>query len=397
MLLKHCIAAIGVYLISFTGSCQSWTQLSDFPGYERDDGVAFILNDGKAYCGTGLQVGWALTKDFYSLDLATDTWAPIASMPAGQERQYAVAFSNGSNGYVFGGEAGGIDLNDIWMYSPITNSWTAYTSKPGNGVRGASVFWNGAAHVFIMGGAFSATGALSEIWVYNMLNDTWTQKNNMPFTCWRACSAFANLKGYLLFGRDVNGRFRKELFEYDPALDTWTQISTFPGPGRAYATMQNINNDLVVFGGLDSLNNYYNDVWKYSIGSNTWTQLTSLPGVGRKGGIGFTNFTNTNFYYTCGIDQGNTRLKQTWKATQFVGINELEEKAGLRIFPNPSSEKITVKLPKNYLNNYEIVDATGRVLLSGDLKGNHQINVSSLSQGIYFLVCGTYSSKLIIQ
>jgi N-acetylneuraminic acid mutarotase len=387
------ITIILFFLFSINGFGQAWTQLANFPAYERDDGVAFVINN-KAYCGTGLQVGWALTKDFYKLDLTTDTWTTSASMPNGTERQYACGFTDGIDGYVFGGEAGGIDLNDLWMYSPSLDGWMQMNSKPGNGVRGASCFvlYNMA---YIIGGAFSSTDALNEVWGYNITSGTWTQKTNLPFTSWRACAASANNMGYLLFGREVNGRFRKELYEYNPVADTWTFLNNFPGAGRAYSTMQNINNDLVVFGGLDTLNNYYNTVWSYNISSSQWTQLTSLPSFGRKGGMGFAN--NDVLYYTCGIDQGNIRLKETWKDNVTVGIKEFEQKEELGVFPNPASGKITVKLPKTGLSAYEIHDVTGRVSLSGKLEENQQINVSFLSPGLYFLVCGAYSSKLIIQ
>ncbi len=393
MPLKRLILIFSSFLFSLNGSAQAWTQLGNFPGYERDDGVAFVVNN-IAYSGTGLQVGWALTNDFYSLDLATDTWTTSASLPNGAERQYACGFSSIYDGYVFGGEAGGNDLNDLWMYMPTLNAWMQMTSKPGNGVRGASCFvlFNTA---YIIGGAHAATGALNEVWAYNMTSGTWTQQNNLPFTSWRGSAASVNNKGYLLFGREANGRFRKELYEYDPTGDTWTLLGNFPGAGRAYSTMQNINNDLVVFGGLDTLNNYYNTVWSYNIGSSTWTQLTSLPSFGRKGGMGFTN--NNILYYTCGIDQGNTRLKETWKYDVTVGIKEFEKKEELGIFPNPASGKINVKLPQNISKAYKIIDVAGRISLSGNLEEDHLINVSTLSPGMYFLECGTYSSKLIIQ
>ena len=135
---KALLLLITLFLVNQDFKAQNWTQLTEFPVAERDDGVAFVINN-KAYCGSGLQVGWWLTGDFHSLDLGTETWSTVASMPLGEERQYACGFTDGTNGFVFGGELAGSDLNDLWMYSPTTNSWTAMASKPGNGVRGASI------------------------------------------------------------------------------------------------------------------------------------------------------------------------------------------------------------------------------------------------------------------
>ena len=384
-----------VFGLSINSKAQAWAQLSNYPGPERDDGVSFVINN-KAYCGTGLRVGWSLGGDFYSLDLSSETWGIVASLPAGQERQYACGFTDGTNGYVFGGEASGTDLNDLWMYFPALDSWMQMTSKPGNGVRGASCFvlYNIA---YIIGGAYSTNDAINEVWAYNMTSGTWTQKNNLPFTQWRGCATDVNNKGYLLFGREANGRFRKELYEYNPVADTWTLINNFPGAGRAYSTMQNINNELTVFGGLDTLNNYYNTLWTYNIAAATWTQTTSLPSFGRKGGMGFSS--NNILYYTCGIDQGNTRLKETWKTGNGVGIKEFKKEEKVLVYPNPASDLITVQFPKLVLKDrdYKVYDSKGSLVLNGILNENNQIEVKTLTQGIYELLIGNYTSRIIIQ
>jgi len=372
---------------------QTWSQLTDFPGLKRDDGVAFV-NGNIAYCGTGL-IEWAATRDFYALDLTTETWSTVASLPVGKERQYACTFGRGLT-YVFGGEAGGNDFNDLWQYSTATNSWTALTSKPGNGVRGATGFWTSSAQMFVVGGTYSTNVAINEVWAYGIMSDVWTQKNNLPFTCWRGSSAEDGTYGYLLFGKEASGRYRKELMKYDLSLDSWTQISTFPGPGRTYATMQVINNtNLIVFGGMDSLNNYYNDLWKYDLTNNTWTQLISLPSFGRKGGMGFVN--NNIFYYTCGINQSNTRLTETWKAAQLVGIEEDNEITKVKIFSNPVTEFIGVinyhMLPSQ---DYQIYDINGKKCASGMMeKGS--IDIASLSNGLYFLYLNGFNAKIVKQ
>jgi hypothetical protein len=195
----------------------------------------------------------------------------------------------------------------------------------------------------------------------------------------------------------VNGRFRKELYEYNPIGDTWTQISTFPGLGRAYCTMQNINNDLFLFGGLDTLNNYYNTVWSYEISSSQWTQRTSLTSFGRKGGMGFTG--NNVLYYTCGIDQSNIRLKETWKYDVTVGIKEIDKREILDIYPNPASGYIVVSTSKSILPDqpYSIVNMQGEVVLKGILHANGYIYLSSLPQGVYQLVVGNSSARILIQ
>lgn len=393
---KAVIFLITFILLNADSKAQSWTQLSDFPGLERDDGVAFVINN-KAYCGSGLKVGWVLGGDFYSLDLGTETWTTVASLPPGKERQYACGFTDGTNGFVFGGEAFGSDLNDLWMYSPVTNSWTAKASKPGNGVRGASCFVIRDT-AYIVGGAVGTINAINEVWAYIIASNTWIQKNNAPFSIWRAAATTCFYTGTLLFGRDANGSFRRELYYYLPSTDTWQQQSVFPGNGRAYATMQAFDPTdlyLYVYCGYDTLNTYYNDLYGYHILSNTWFPINSIPSFGRKGGMGF--WSMNTLYYTCGINQSNLRLKETWKSDQYATIKEFKKNKDLSVYPNPATSEIYLKITGTDSYDYEISDISGRVLLSGPLENNDRINVSALSQGVYFVKVGMFSSKLIIQ
>ncbi len=389
------IVIISFFLLSLRGNSQTWAQLTDFPGLERDDGVAFVINN-KAYCGSGLQVGWVLAGDFYSFDLTTETWTTVASLPAGKERQYACGFTNGTNGFVFGGEAGGSDLNDLWMYSPATNSWTAKASKPGNGVRGASCFVIGAI-AYIIGGAYTTNDAINEVWAYDMTGNTWTQKNNLPITNWRGSGAATNGKGYLLYGMNSLYAYSRYLYEYNPIADSWTYKSTFAGSGtgKVYANMQAINNDLVVFAGKDSLNACNNQLWTYNLISNSWLSVSTLTATLRKGGMGFTNA--GTYYYTCGISQADVRLKETWKTAVSVGIRELENKEQFLIYPNPASDFITIKSTKSTLLNkdYKIYNIIGAMVSSGILDEKNQIDVSSLSQGVYQLHLAGYTAKIL--
>lgn len=376
---------------------QSWAQLTDFPGTERDDGVAFVINN-KAYCGTGLKLGWVLAGDFHCFDLLSETWTTVASLPSGKERQYACGFTNGINGFVFGGEASGNDLNDLWMYSPATNSWTAKASKPGNGVRGASCFVIGNI-AYIVGGAFSTNDAINEVWAYDMMADTWTQKNNLPFTNWRGSGTAANGKGYLLYGMNAAYAYSRYLYEYDPVSDSWTYKSTFAGPGtgKVYANMQTINNELVVFAGKDSLNACNNQLWTYNLTGNSWLSVSTLTATLRKGGMGFTNA--GTYYYTCGISQADVRLKETWKTNIAVGIKELEKKEDILIYPNPATDIITIQFSKSILKNgnYKILGMKGEVAQEGNLDDKNQIELGAFAPGVYHLLIGNLSARIIIQ
>ena len=162
-------------IISNSLISQGWIRIPDFPNDARDDGIAVSVN-GKAYFGLGLKVGWILGGDFYALDVSNNSWSAIANIPAGAERQYCSAFAGPGCFFVFGGDAPNGALNDLYKYDIATNTWSVMTSKPGNGLKGASclVFSN---KIIIMGGITITEGPVSdEVWEYTISTDTWLQK-----------------------------------------------------------------------------------------------------------------------------------------------------------------------------------------------------------------------------
>jgi hypothetical protein len=356
--------------------------LTDFPGLQRDDGIAGVLNN-KAYVGTGSN-GSNLESDFYCFDLSTQTWTTIASMPAGSNRQYASCFTYSNYLFVAGGlGTGNTVLNDTYRYYTTTNAWTTVAAKPGSPVWGACSFTL-ANKAYVVGGKYANSTGSEEVWEYDINADTWTQKNNLPFGArWRACSAVLNNVPYLLFGLDntSTGAFRKEIYKYDQGNDSWIKVGDFPQSGRIYASMQAVNNKLVIFGGLDSLNNYYNDCWFFDE-VNGFIQTTIMPSNVRKGGMSFA--ASNRFYYTCGINQGNTRLKELWTLDIPAGIKENKEELIFSVFPNPCADELFIS--SNDHSNYEIslLDVYGRTIQYLD-PGQTVVDVHSLESGVYFL------------
>ena len=367
-------------------SAQVWIRLTDFPAIKRDDGVAVTVND-KAYFGTGL-IEWALTIDFYVLDLNTYAWSNMPTMPLSTERQYACAFAGPNCFYVFGGEGGGGALNTMYKYDIASSTWTAVSSKPGNGLVAASCM-NFGDKVIICGGKFQGGKASAEVWEYTISSDSWQQKNDYPFPGrWRASATVHNNNGYLIFGRDTSGAFRKEFYKYTPANDSWTKIMDFPAPkGRAYSSLNVANTKLCVFGGIDSLDHYYKDIWYYNETTNSWLQGPDLPSTGRKGGMSCAY--GENLIYTCGIGEGPMRLTETWKTDIPVGIKKetLSHSGLFSVYPNPANDFVKIELAEKTTGavscHYE--DAFGRMLGSLVLGTESSIDLSSLSAGIYFL------------
>jgi N-acetylneuraminic acid mutarotase len=361
---------------------QNWTQLSDFPATERDDGIG-IVTGGKAYFGSGLRAGTGVGGDFYALDLATHVWGSITPMPSGSERQYATAFANANYFFVCGGMDNSSNvLNNTYRYDIAANTWSLMAPKPGTPVFAACSFTlNNKA--YIVGGRYGNDNQVcTEVWEYNLSNNSWTQKNNFPFKAtWRGSAATLSNYGYVFSGKDDNLAYHRELYRYDAVSDTWTKAADFPSVKRYYARMENVGNKLIIFGGIDSLDNFFNEAWYYEAGTG-FTLGPSLPAAARKGGMSAAS--TSKFYYTCGVNASG-RLKQTWALDVPVGISENNREKVFQIYPNPVAENIHIVSESQRILNLTLVNLSGEIIFQREMIREENIDVSELSPGIFLL------------
>lgn len=78
-----------------------------------------------------------------------------------------------------------------------------------------------------------------------------------------------------------------------------------------------------------------------------------------------------------------------YMVTSESGLNELNDANKIILFPNPSSDKITLVTNKNLFNNWKIIDCYGRTVEEGIILYNdlHEfdINISALESGLYLV------------
>ena len=122
--------------------------------------------------------------------------------------------------------------------------------------------------------------------------------------------------------------------------------------------------------------------------SYQWLTLTEkIPYLEVSGNIAGGNFNPTQAKYR--------DTKRT-----FVGIKEENVVLAVSVFPNPSTNQLTIITPKNSGSIVaEIVDLQGKSVLYKDLTNNfeifnqHQLDVSGLAKGIYVLNLSAISGK----
>jgi N-acetylneuraminic acid mutarotase len=371
---------------------QTWNKLQDFLGTARDDGSTFTIGN-KAYCGTGLQVGWTCTNDFHVFDLTTETWGIISAMPSMAARQYGVGFSILGKGYIFGGVNDiGTFLNDLWEYNPTTNTWLQKSNMPSVGRSGAVAFVINDI-VYIVGGRTLVNNAIPETWMYNPITDSWTQLTNTPINgTWRGVAFTYNNKGYVGLGRNNLDQNNTQFFEYNPITNTWTNVVGYSHIGRAYTGFAQIGNFGYLFGGADSLGLIDNSFEKIDLSNFSTLLLNPFTSVSRKGCMSFVG--NNSFYITTGVSTA-ARLNETWKASDVLSINESIKDESVLIFPNPAKNKITVTLKNAQLKSVKIYNYLGQEVLFIE-SNNSEINISNiLEAGIYILhICTENNNNL---
>jgi len=100
-------------------------------------------------------------------------------------------------------------------------------------------------------------------------------------------------KGYMGTGTtDVNSRAaaKKDMWEYDPTTDTWTQKADFGGSPRSSITAFTIGDMGYTAFGSDTTNATFgktHDFWRYDPATDTWTQKADFAGGNRNSPTGF--------------------------------------------------------------------------------------------------------------
>ena len=82
------------------------------------------------------------------------------------------------------------------------------------------------------------------------------------------------------------------------------------------------------------------------------------------------------------------------------GVEEIEDENGFAIYPNPSHDVIFVGMRRatSLQEEYRITNIMGQTLMTGEITSeNKQIDVSSLTNGIYFITFAGETQKFVVK
>jgi hypothetical protein len=118
----------------------------------------------------------------------------------------------------------------------------------------------------------------------------------------------------------------------------------------------------------------------YGDGGATNDLMISTAGVSEASTSYYYDMTDNTWYYTTSTPMVRMNFDPS------VGVNEVENNLGLRVFPNPANEVINISLNKEVLATLTLLDISGKVVRTQTLNGiSTSINTASLNSGVYFV------------
>jgi len=248
--------------------------------------------------------------DFYSFSFETGEWQEVQVLSEekpGCRENNGVVIGDASRVYLFGGYNGTSWLNDLWMFDIDTQRWTCIqeSSDPrvddtqsalgdpmparfnDNGVRGrvpsrrfgyVSVVHN---HKFVLFGGFDGTRWLNDMYEFDFATKTWTEisaRGALPSV--RSCPAWAKDETHVYIQGGYDGVERKaDFFACDLATYTWTEmpcLGTPPSP-RYFHSCCLFGSKMYLYGGYSG-NERLADMYAYDFETNHWSEVDCTDG-----------------------------------------------------------------------------------------------------------------------
>jgi N-acetylneuraminic acid mutarotase len=363
----------------------SWRQLNDFLGGQRERAVAFAIGD-YGYLGTGVDTAEQVLKDLWRYDPVMDSWTQMADLP-GAPRRDAIGFSAGGKGYIGLGVDNHISIQgnkkkDLWEFDPILNSWLQKADYPGGGGNGAffSTVFVTDEKAYVCGGKIGPNLYINQLWEYKPSADAWTERAPFPGGVrYLAVSFSINGSGYVGMGANQDV-YKKDFYKFNPGSNSWSAIAPFPAYERGSASAFAINGRGYVCLGTNG--GLLDDLIEYNPVTNTWAIRASYGGSPRKNAVAFVLHDKAYVGTGKGYD-GKRRGMQEYSSIDFLGLDE-QDLNSLLVYPNPTNGAVHLNQSVSEHSTIMVFDVLGNIVLESDAD-QEEINLINLPKGNYIL------------
>src|SRR5438270_5229068 len=162
----------------------------------------------------------------------TPTATPCASGSWAEQAPYPIAVSGnavasvGDNVYSFGGIANNTAIANAYKYSPATNTWTPIASLPAP--RGWFSAGSDGAFIYLLGGVDQNFATTATLWRYDPVSNTYnTSLPSYTTPTYFHASAYLDGKIYRIAGRGIGTDFHVEV--YTIASNSWAMAANYAG------------------------------------------------------------------------------------------------------------------------------------------------------------------------
>jgi hypothetical protein len=223
-------------------------------------------------------------------------------------------------------------LRPTYYLSPYIGTWSTISPSISPTSRnGSRLVFDPVGKQALLFGGMDATGIKNDLWKFDVTQDTWTALSpaSPPSArCWHSLVLDSVNRTLLLFGGTHDSLTAlNDLWKYDIAQGTWTQLSPTGGPPAVRvnhaACYNSVDQVMLISFGWD-FSTLYSDVWVYSVASNVWTNPTYSGGTraARVGGSMIFEPNTSLSYYFGGLSSGPTFYDNVyWFSTDATGSN----------------------------------------------------------------------------
>lgn len=377
---------LSVILIGANASAQSWVTVEDIPN-GRHHPVTFSLN-GKGYVLTGTTSNQNYTDDFYEYDPVSDTWTSLTDFP-GDDRSFSIGVVNNGLGYMgFGSKGQGDYLDDLWKFDPVSGTWTELASCPCSGRTHPAMITLG--DKIYVGLGNNDINNLKDWWEYDISDDAWIQMSDLPGPRRHHPYQFtAGGNVYAGLGHGVG--IYDDWYKLDTATNSWTAMSDFPGEARVAGTQFDHDGYGYVLSGDGDNHSYMasGEMWKYDPANDSWTQLVPHPGVSLWAPGSFV--IDDDVYFLGGYNRLWSSYPDAVQKFDLlapsVGI-EKELLVEITVYPNSSTSAISIEMEQSIQDcEVEIYNFNGQLVRRETFNGlKQEMDVSDLVAGTYVLL-----------
>jgi N-acetylneuraminic acid mutarotase len=248
---------------------------------------------------------------------AQDSWVQVDSMN-GPGKSVTTSFVVADTAYVVGGTTEIEFTRKMYSFNYSQNDWDdelSWGGETGGGQnRGNAISFVIENIAYVGLGQGNTVDFYNDMWKYDPATATWTQMADFAGEARRAASAFSlDGFGYIGLGQSITG-LKNDFWKLNTTTNTWVQIGDFDGQARKNAACIQMGSQIFVGTGEGSVD--LADFWEYQPWSDSWIARPNLPGLGRSGAVGWGIYPQV--FIALGEDAAGTLKKDVWEYNVFT-------------------------------------------------------------------------------